>query len=151
MLSADEFAALKTVAAALQRLQAPPGAPVPDDTSRALASAPESTRPRSGPSLSGVRNRLEDALDESTARCPRCKVCDTQVGAAMTVLGPLLERAEAAEGRLLDAEVHIGRVLRKAGSWQMEGGRFAEVARWLLGELAPWTGEGRSEEGGRHA
>ena len=49
-----------------------------------------------------VRERLETALDASIDRCPRCKVCDTQIGAAMTVLGPLLERAEAAEGKLAE-------------------------------------------------
>jgi hypothetical protein len=47
-----------------------------------------------------VRERLEAALDASIDRCARCKVCDTQIGAAMTVLGPLLERAEAAEAKL---------------------------------------------------
>ena len=52
----------------------------------------------------GVRERLEEALDASIDGCPRCKVCDTQIGAAMTVLGPLLERAEAAEAKL--AEIH---------------------------------------------
>jgi hypothetical protein len=50
----------------------------------------------------GVRERLEAALDDSIDRCPRCKVCDTQIGAAMTVLGPLLERAEAAEAKLAE-------------------------------------------------
>lgn len=44
-----------------------------------------------------IRERLEAALDESIDGCARCKVCDTQIGAAMTVLGPLLERAERAE------------------------------------------------------
>ena len=50
----------------------------------------------------GIRERLEVALDASIDRCPRCKVCDTQIGAAMTVLGPLLERAEAAEAKLAE-------------------------------------------------
>ena len=50
----------------------------------------------------GIRERLEAALDVSIDRCARCKVCDTQIGAAMTVLGPLLERAEAAEAQLAE-------------------------------------------------
>jgi hypothetical protein len=48
-----------------------------------------------------IRERLEAALDASIDDCARCKVCDTQVGAAMTVLGPLLERAETAEAKLV--------------------------------------------------
>jgi hypothetical protein len=47
-----------------------------------------------------VRERLGEALDASIVGCARCKVCDTQIGAAMTVLGPLLARAEAAEAKL---------------------------------------------------
>jgi hypothetical protein len=50
--------------------------------------------------LKTVRERLEEALDASIVGCARCKVCDTQIGAAMTVLGPLLARAEAAEAKL---------------------------------------------------
>ncbi len=60
------------------------------------------------------------------------------------------DRAMAAlRASLLDAENAIGQVLRYAGTLEMEGGQFAEAGRWLLGELAPWLGEGRSGEESR--
>ena len=51
-----------------------------------------------------VRERLEIALDASIDGCARCKVCDTQIGAAMKVLAPILERAERAEAKLAAVE-----------------------------------------------
>jgi hypothetical protein len=47
-----------------------------------------------------IREQLEVALNASVDGCPRCKICDAQIGAAMTVLAPLLERAEKAEAEL---------------------------------------------------
>jgi hypothetical protein len=60
----------------------------------------------------GVRQRLEAALDASIDKCARCKVCDTQIGAAMTVLGPLLARAEAAEAQLAAIEARRSDIRR---------------------------------------
>jgi hypothetical protein len=57
-----------------------------------------------------TRDRLEAALNVSVEGCPRCKICDTQIGAAMTVLGPLLDRAEKAEAKL-------AAIRERAGTW----------------------------------
>lgn len=78
-------------------------------SSRPLASADDDAQERAGghdggEGEAGIRERVESLLDAPANRRPRCKACDTQVGAAMTVLGPLLERAEAAEGRLAELE-----------------------------------------------
>ena len=42
-----------------------------------------------------IRIQLARAMYDSTGRCPRCKVCEHQIGAALAVLGPPLARAEA--------------------------------------------------------
>jgi hypothetical protein len=65
-----------------------------------MPATPEVSTTEPPSATAGVRARLEAALDESIDGCARCKVCDTQIGAAMTVLGPLLARAEAAEATL---------------------------------------------------
>ena len=42
-----------------------------------------------------IRMQLARAMYDSIDRCARCKVCEHQIGAALAVLGPPLERAEA--------------------------------------------------------
>ena len=60
----------------------------------------EDTRPEApaipGVSRESLRHRVAVALYVSMDGCARCKVCDTQIDAAMAVIWPLLEHAQAA-------------------------------------------------------
>jgi hypothetical protein len=105
--------------------------PAPDDTPEVSATAPERTEPRPAPSSSGEAIAYA-ALDRAIQRM---RIAEAEV---------LTMRTE-----LASAQNAIGQVLRKAGSWQMQGGVITTwaVARWLTDALAPWTGKGRSEEG----
>jgi hypothetical protein len=128
-----EFAVVKAVHEALERTQGHGAGPAPDDTSGVSATAPERTEPRPAPSSSG------EAI-------------------AYAALDRAIQRMRIAEGEVLtlrtelaSAQNAIGQVLRKAGSWQMQGGVITTwaVAQWLTETLAPWTGEVRSEEESR--
>ena len=57
-----------------------------------------------------IRIQLARAMYDSIDRCARCKVCEHQIGAALAVLGPPLERAEA---KLAEIEAHC----RKHAEW----------------------------------
>jgi hypothetical protein len=114
----------RLIGEALERAEGHGAGTAPDGTPGVSAAAPGRTGPHADPSSSG------EAI-------------------AYAALDRAVERMRTAEGRLLDAQNAIGQVLRKAGSWQMEGGQFADVARWLLDALGPWTGRTRSEEGKR--
>jgi hypothetical protein len=106
---------------------------VPDDTPEVFAAAPERTEPRPAPSSPGEAIAYA-ALDRAIQRM---RTAEGEVFAVRT--------------ELASAQNAIGQVLRKAGSWQMQGGVITTwaVARWLTDTLAPWTGEVRSEEESR--
>ena len=112
------------------------GPPVPGDTSRPLPSGPECVQERAGASS-------PDGSDGErvTVLCPRC-LHDGVLDAAMD--------------RAVNAEHAIGQVIRRAESWQMQGGQLGagDVAEILLSFLRGWTGIGPvkdgSEEGAGH-
>jgi hypothetical protein len=85
-----------------------------------------------------------------------CPVCAAPSSPESPIVHAATERAiqrmRTAEGEvftlrteLASAQNAIGQVLRKAGSWQMQGGGLdaVAVARWLTDTLGPWTGQGR--------
>jgi hypothetical protein len=151
-LSADEFAALKTVVAALGRtLSLAPGSAADDPSIVRLCptclhdGVLEATLDRAAAAEAKLAE-YENAITWNTS-CTSCaRVLDSSY--AETVRREQAEaKLAAVRASLLDAQNAIGQVLRYAGTLEMEGGQFAEAGRWLTDTLAPWTGEVRSEEG----
>jgi hypothetical protein len=112
--------------------------------------------------LAAVRTvLLEGGQDAGTARRRALAVIGTEEERPVVyaALDRAVERMRAAEGEILalrsqlaSAQNAIGQLIRWSQSVLMEEGRAERkrFARWLLGELAPWTGQERSEEGERH-
>jgi hypothetical protein len=112
--------------------------------------------------LAGIRTvLLEGGQDAGTARRRALAVIGTEEERPVVyaALDRAVERVRAAEGEILalrsqlaSAQNAIGQLIRWSQSVLMEEGRAERkrFARWLLDELAPWTGQERSEEGERH-
>jgi hypothetical protein len=91
-----------------------------------------------------AEGKLLECMEQATACRERAEAVEARCAALEGAAG----EAAGLRSQLASAQNAIGQLIRWSQSVLMEEGRAARkrFARWLLDELAPWTGQERSEE-----